>query len=142
MESAMKRFLFIPCVLLFTLFWAGAALADWTAINDEIDIDYQTHEIRIFSTGKDWGVMATSVKKELFAYIGTLTIGEDKKKLADVFKARKTMASKVQTSLQQKLKRNQETNLDDGSLTAYYYYSLKHLLAFFPDFNLPTPGDQ
>ena len=140
----MKRLTIVPLVFLFTLIIVTSAGADWTPVNDETDIDYQTHDVRFFVSGKNWDVIRSQAPKMAYDYVETLTIGEDRKVLADVFKTRKTMSNKVKSAIKQNLHEDtgRSVTLDTGEITVYCTFSLKHVQTFFPDLNLPAPGDQ
>lgn len=138
----MKRYLAVPCALVFALLLSVSALAnDWTPINDEVEIDYQAHVVRVFVSAKDYAAAGLNGQKMVLRYIETLTDGQDNKKLADVFKMRKVVLTKVQVILQGNTNQVQYASLPDGTYTSYYTFDLKLLKPLFPELNLPTPGN-
>lgn len=137
----MQRFLPIPFFLLCTMLFASMAFADeWTAVNDEVEIDYQTSVIRVFTSAKEANILDTIAQKIVLSYIGTLTDGQDNKKLADIFKTRKVILAKIQLLIKQKTsyQRLPEKVLD-GTYTGYYTFDLKLIKSILPDVNMPTP---
>lgn len=136
----MKRAFFLPCLVLGMLLWASVAHAEWTPITDEVEIDYQTHVIRIFVSGKDYTAFGGTARKIAFAYISTLTEGQDNKKMSDIFKTRKVMETKTKALLGETIRdRYETTRLEDGTRAAYISYNLNSLKSLFPNINLPTP---
>lgn len=135
----MKRLLAFPFALILAFLLGTAAMAaEWTPVNDELDIDYQTHVLRVYVTGKDWGQMSAAGRKMAYEYIGTLTDGNDNIKLVDIFKTRKAMSSKTQALLKDNMREENSMRLDDGTLSIYYLFDLKLIKSLFPNVNMPT----
>ncbi|WP_027188358.1 hypothetical protein [Desulfovibrio cuneatus] len=136
----MKRAFLLPCLVLGMLLWGSVAHAEWTPITDEVEIDYQTHVIRIFVSGKDANKFKAMASKIALEYVATLTEGQDSKKMADIFKTRKVMQTKTEALLQDKIPSFPDTTvLNDGTKTAYLPFDLNALKSLFPNINLPTP---
>ena len=136
----MKKILALPCLLVLALLLSVPALAsEWTPVNDELDIDYQTHTLRIYVTGKSGYDLYPMARKMTMEYIATLTDGANHIKLADVFKTRKAMASKTLTLVTKNIRSDASSNLDDGLQSIYFLFDLNLLKSLFPEINMPTP---
>ena len=138
------------CLMSLT-FVALASAQDWTSLTDEIEIDYNTSVMRIFVVIKSNSPGYNHYKETLqpgikmtTAYIRTLTVGSDKKKLGEVMKARPALAAKIQKIVEDTLANIsvEGSYLQETSqYCRYYTFDLKRLLAVVPDLNLPKPDD-
>lgn len=131
----------LVCSVFFVLLLSTVALADWTAVNDNLEIDYQTYQLQIFVTGKDKNRFKKQAQDIVFEYVKTLTFGEDAKKITDVFKARPTLEAKILNAVIKQTQRENrtETNMDKAGWSSYYYFDLNLLKSIAPELNFPTP---
>lgn len=138
-----KPFLVFICALL--LICAPAFAEEWTALDDEIDIDYTTGVVRVFTMDDAYkggnSKLDTQAMSMVMKYISALTAGDDAKRLSDLFATRKSLAAKVETVVANATYRQSLTRLKNKTATAYYTFDLKLLKSALPDINLPTPGD-
>ena len=141
----MKRLTIVPLAILLFLFLAvGAHAEQWSAINDELDIDYSKQIIRVFTIGKSAlrsKEREPTANRKTFEYICTLTMGEDRKRLGDIFKARQPLGPKTKAIISKELKVLEDTNTDEG-IVSYFTFDLNKLKPLLPDLNMPEPGDQ
>lgn len=141
----MKKVSMLVCSVFFVLLASTIAFADFTDIDDEFAIDYQTQKLRIFLVGKDKSIFYSKARDKFISYVETLTIGEDSKKLADVFKARPALQAKVlgiiakNTTAPFSTISEGYTEVPGMGVSIYYYFDLNTLKPVLPDLNFPTP---
>lgn len=136
-------FLAAICVVLLA---SVAAANDWSAVTDEIDVDYSNSIVRSFSVVKRTSGYTSAAKnqcrKTLLSYLGTLTHGKENIRLEDEFKKRPALYGKVQHALEQHMRNGESADLpatDQYSL--YMLFDLKHLKPLIPDLNMPSQDD-
>ena len=144
----MKRGLCLVNVIALVLICVSTAFAnDWTAITDEVDVDFSTNTVRVYSVvgrkgSNHWDRSKAQARKTLLAYIDTLTTGKERVLLKDEFAKRKALHAKVQHLIEINLQNGQDAVLTEtDQYSRYYSFDLKLLASLLPNLNFPTAED-
>ena len=132
--------------ILMVFFFSFPAVAEnYTAVTDEVDVDYGESIVRVYavvkSTGNYYDEGKKLGRKLLLSYIGTLTIGGEQKSLEQEFKKRPALWAKVQHIVEDKFFKSGESRLPASEQYGYYFtFDLKLLKPLIPELNMPQPA--
>ena len=142
----MKFRLPLLSAIFIVLFASVAAANDWSAVTDEIDVDYSSNAVRVFALVKsgsgDYNRAVEQSKKILLGYLGTLTRGKEKVRMEEEFNKRPALFGKVQYAVQRNIQQAGDAKLPaTDQYGLYMTFDLNLLKPLIPDLNMPSQDD-
>lgn len=133
-----KSTIFISFFVVALFAFAGSLFAEWTKINDHMEIDYEKYILKIyFSSPNNSQTVQLKKTKLLFNYISNLNIIDSDQKVSDRMKSSPIVESKIKASIIKSTQTLDTTVLGNDEVLYELSYDLNLVEKILPEVELP-----